>query len=245
LLRSSQSAYGRTHPLSRDRILALERLIAQSPAANAPVPPDQVAAFNRVKAKVQGFLDPQRALRAYPESDTSVAARYARAIAFHRTTNPKRAIAEIDSLIADFPDDPYFHELKGQILYENGGRETAIPPNAEAVRLAPHEPLLRLGLGQALIAMNDPELDKEAIIHLEEAVRVDREMPAAWGQLAIAYGRAKEFGLSSLASAEQAVLAGRDEDARAHASRAERLLPVGSPGQLRAQDILSTTKPRR
>ena len=93
--------------------------------------------------------------------------------------------------------------------------------------------------------MNDPELDKEAIIHLEEAVRVDREMPAAWGQLAIAYGRAKEFGLSSLASAEQAVLAGRGEDARAHASRAERLLPVGSPGQLRAQDILSTTKPRR
>ncbi len=245
LLRSSQSAYGRTHPLSRDRILALERLIGQSPAANAPVPPDQVAAFNRVKAKVQGFLDPQRALRAYPESDTSVAARYARAIAFHRTTNQKGAIEEIDSLIAEFPDDPYFHELKGQILYENGGREAAIPPNAEAVRLAPHEPLLRLGLGQALIAMNDPELDKEAIIHLEEAVRVDREMPAAWGQLAIAYGRAKEFGLSSLASAEQAVLAGRGEDARAHASRAERLLPVGSPGQLRAQDILSTTKPRR
>ncbi|NQV81208.1 MAG: M48 family metalloprotease [Alphaproteobacteria bacterium] len=245
LLRRSQSSYGRTHPLSRDRILALEKMISRSPSADVPDPPDQIAAFDRVRAKVLAFLDPKKALRQYPESDTSVPARYARAIAYHRTTEPKRAIAEIDSLIANFPNDPFFHELKGQIIYENGGRGAAIPPNAEAVRLAPHEPLLRLGLGQALVAMNDPALDQEAIIHLEEAVRIDREMVGAWGQLAIAYGRAQQFGLSSLASAEQAIHAGRLDDARGHAARAERLLPAGSPGQLRAQDILSAAKPRR
>ncbi len=245
LLRRSQSSYGRTHPLSRDRILALEKMISQSPSSDVPDPLDQIAAFDRVRAKVLGFLDPKKALRRYPESDTSVPARYARAIAYHRTTELKRAIAEIDSLIADFPDDPFFHELKGQIIYENGGREAAIPPNAEAVRLAPHEPLLRLGLGQALVAMNDPALDREAIIHLEEAVRIDREMGGAWGQLALAYGRAQQFGMSSLASAEQAIHAGRVDDARGHATRAERLLPEGSPGHLRAQDILSAAKPRR
>ena len=245
LLRRNQTSYGRTHPLSRDRILALEKLTNNSPSRDAQPSPEQVAAFDRVRAKVMAFLNPKRAMREYDEDDTSVPARYARATANHQLTNPDRAIAEIDSLIADFPEDPFFHELKGQITFENGGRGAAIPPFQEAVRLAPHEPLLRLALGQALVAMNDPALTKEAIIHLEEAVRIDRELTGAWGQLAIAYGRDKQLGMSSLASAEQAIGSGRTGDARAHATRAERLLPVGSPGHLRAQDILSAAKPRR
>lgn len=245
LLRRNQSTYGRTHPLSRDRILALERLTIQSASRDAAPPPEQVATFDRVRAKVLAFLDPKKALRKFAESDSSVPARYARAIANHRLTNPTRAIEEIDTLIADFPDDPFFHELKGQILFENGGRDAAIPPHREAVRLAPHEPLLRVALGQALVAMNDRILNDEAIIHLEEAVRINRDLAGAWGQLAIAYGRDEQLGMSSLASAEQAMGVGRTGDARAHATRAERLLPVGSPGHIRAQDILSAAKPRR
>ena len=245
LLRRNQSSYGRTHPLTRDRILSLERLANQSSSRDATPTPEQVATFDRVRAKILGFLDPKKAIRQYAETDTSVPARYARAIANHQLTNPDRAIAEIDSLIAEFPSDPFFHELKGQIVFENGGRGAAIPPFEEAVRLAPHEPLLRLALGQALVAMNDTALTREAIIHLEEAVRIDRTLNGAWGQLAIAYGRDQQLGMSSLASAEQAMGSGRTADARAHATRAERLLPAGSPGHLRAQDILSAAKPRR
>jgi predicted Zn-dependent protease len=245
LLRRDQTSYGRSHPLSRDRILALESLIDRS-SSRASIPtPKQVAMFDRVRAKVLAFQDPKKAMREYLDTDASVPARYARAIAHHQLTNPTRAVAEIDSLIADYPDDPYFHELKGQILFENGGRSTAIPPHREAVRLAPQEPLLRLALGQSLVAINDPALTREAIIHLEEAVRIDRALTGAWGQLAIAYGRDGQLGMSSLASAEQAMGAGRLGDARGHATRGERLLPVGSPGQLRAQDILSAVKPRR
>jgi predicted Zn-dependent protease len=245
LLRRNQTSYGRTHPLSRDRILALETLTDRSASRASNPTLKQVAMFDRVRAKVLAFLDPKKALREYLNTDASVPARYARAIAHHQLTNPTRAVAEIDSLIADFPDDPYFHELKGQILYENGGRGTAIPPHREAVRLAPQEPLLRLALGQSLLAMDDPALTREAIIHLEEAIRFDRALTGAWGQLAIAYGRDAQIGMSSLASAEQAMGVGRLGDARGHATRAERLLPVGSPGQLRAQDILSAVKPRR
>lgn len=245
LLRRNQSSYGRTHPLSRDRILSLETLANRSSSRDAIPPLSQVAMFDRVRAKVMAFLNPKKAMREFPDSDTSVPARYARAVANHRLTNPTVAIAEIDSLIADFPDDPYFHELKGQILFENGGRGAAIPPHREAVRLAPQEPLLRLALGQSLVAMDEPALTKEAIIHLEQAVRNDRTLTGAWGQLAIAYGRDDQLGMSSLASAEQAMGGGRLGDARGHATRAERLLPVGSPGHLRAQDILSAAKPRR
>jgi predicted Zn-dependent protease len=245
LLRRNQTSYGRTHPLSRDRILALETLTDRSASRASNPTLKQVAMFDRVRAKVLAFLDPKKAMREYLNTDASVPARYARAIAHHQLTNPTRAVAEIDSLIADFPDDPYFHELKGQILYENGGRGTAIPPHREAVRLAPQEPLLRLALGQSLLAMDDPALTREAIIHLEEAIRFDRALTGAWGQLAIAYGRDAQIGMSSLASAEQAMGVGRLGDARGHATRAERLLPVGSPGQLRAQDILSAVKPRR
>ena len=245
LLRRNQTSYGRTHPLSRDRILALETLTNRASSRDVSPTPEQVVMFNRVRAKVLAFLNPKKAMRAYPDTDTSVPARYARAVANHQLTNPTRAVAEIDSLIAEFPDDPYFHELKGQILFENGGRGAAIPPHKEAVRLAPQEPLLRLALGQSLVAMDDPALTKEAIIHLEEAVRIDRDLTGAWGQLAIAYGRDGQLGMSSLSSAEQAMGGGRLGDARGHATRAERLLPVGSPGHLRAQDILSAAKPRR
>ncbi len=122
LLRRNQTSYGRTHPLSRDRILALERLTNSSPSRDAEPTPEQIAAFDRVRAKVMAFLNPKRAMKEYGETDTSVPARYARAAANHQLTNPDRAIAEIDSLIADFPDDPFFHELKGQIIFENGGR---------------------------------------------------------------------------------------------------------------------------
>jgi predicted Zn-dependent protease len=245
LLRRNKTSYGRTHPLSRDRILALETLTERS-SSRASIPtPKQVAMFDRVRAKVLAFLDPKKAMREYLETDSSVPARYARAVAHHQLTNPTRAVAEINSLIADFPNDPYFYELKGQILFENGGRGTAIPPHRKAVRLAPQEPLLRLALGQSLVAMDDPALTREAIIHLEEAVRIDRALTGAWGQLAIAYGRDAQLGMSSLASAEQAMGAGRLGDSRRHATRAERLLPVGSPSQLRAQDILSAVKPRR
>ena len=245
MLKRNQTSYGRTHPLSRDRILALETLTDQSSSRDSIPTPKQIAMFERVRAKVRAFLDPKKAMRQYLDTDTSIPARYARAVAHHQLTNPTRAIAAIDSLIADFPDDPYFHELKGQILFENGGRGTAIPPHREAVRLAPQEPLLRLALGQSLVAMDDPPLTREAIIHLEEAVRIDQALTGAWRQLAIAYGRNEQLGMSSLASAEQAMGAGRLRDARGYAKRAERLLPVGSPGQLRAQDILSAVRPRR
>ncbi|MEE8248180.1 MAG: tetratricopeptide repeat protein, partial [Alphaproteobacteria bacterium] len=176
-------------------------------------------------------------LRHYPASDTSVGARYARAVAYHREADLERALIEIDSLIAEQPGDPYFNELKGQILYESGKVPESIPPYRRAVDFHPGSPLLRLGLAQALIASGNAELNAEAIRHLEDAVGRDRELPDAWHQLSIAYGRAGELGLSALASAERALSTGKFKEAIGQAGRAQKKLPEGSPGWLRAQDV--------
>ena len=243
LFRSNQDAYARSHPLSQDRVAALQRDVEASRFADVPASAEQVAAFERMKAKLQGYLGRHAAtLRMYPESDTSIVGHYARAFAYHRRPDVRRALAETDMLLDLMPDDPYFNELRGQILFENGRVAEAVPPYERAVLLAPDEPLLRIGLARAQIALNDPARNREAIEHLERAVRIDRTIVSAWHQLAIAYGRDKRFGLSSLASAERAFLSGRIDEARGHAARAEAVLPVGSPGAVRAQDILNAAR---
>ena len=238
LVGSGQDPYVRTHPLVAERLAAVRFHVAQSPNSDRPDPPEFIAAHERMQAKLRGFLDrPSATLRHYPASDTSVGARYARAVAYHREADLERALIEIDSLIAEQPGDPYFNELKGQILYESGKVPKSIPPYRRAVDFHPGSALLRLGLAQALIASGNRELNADAIRHLEAAVARDREMPGAWHQLAIAYGRAGELGLSALASAERALSTGKFKEAIGQAGRAQNKLPEGSPGWLRAQDV--------
>ena len=237
LVSSRQDPYLRTHPLGNDRIIFVRNHVANSPFSDTPSTADQVASFARMKAKLLGFLDPRAALMAYPDDDTSLEARYARAIAHYRRPDLPRAFAEIDSLIAEYPGDGFFLELKGQILFENGRIDDSILPYGEAVAALPDEPLIRVGLARALVESGNPEALEEAIHHLEIVVRQDREQPGAWRLLAIAYGRTDRLDLSWLASAERAMLIGHPKDALEFATRANRMLPNGSPGQLRAEDI--------
>ena len=238
LVASRQDPYLRSHPLTRGRIDFVRNHIANSAYSDAPPGADYDAAFRRMQGKLHGFLDPATETFArYPTSDTSVEARYARAIAHYRRPDLSRALPEIDSLIADDPEDAYFRELRGQILFENGRGGEALGSYRRSVELAPGAPLIRVGLAQALVESNDRAALAEAAGHLEIAVRQDDENARAWRLLSIVHGRADRFGLSALASAEQAMLTGRPKDARSFAQRAGKLLPAGSPGQLRAEDI--------
>lgn len=237
LVSSRQDPYLRSHPLTRERISFVRNHAAKSLFADTPTPDDQLITFERMKAKLLGFLDPGKALKVYPVNDTSLAARYARAIIYYRRNNFKRAIGVIDDLLAEYPDDGFFHELKGQILFENGRIDGAVLSYVNAVTLLPDESLIRVGLAQALIETGDIEVFDSAIEHLEAALRQDREQPGVHRLLSVAYGRTDRLGLSWLASAERAILTGRPKDAMGFAKRANDMLPIGSPGQLRAQDI--------
>ena len=242
LLPESQDPYVRSHPMTMERIAAVRRHLERSRYSDVPERPEFVIAHERMKAKLMGYLRPARALRVYPISDQSVGARYARAIAYHRIPKLSEALAEIDGLIAEFPDDPYFHELRGDMLVQNQRLEEAAAAYRRAVALQPDSPLLLLSLARAKIALDDPALTAEAIAHLENAIRLESTNPAIWRQLAIGYGRSGEIGLASLASAEENFQLGRHDAARRSAERADHLLPQGSPAWLRTQDILGATR---
>lgn len=240
LVSARQSPYLRTHPLTRDRFLAVEHHLSQSNAADAADPPDRVDAHRRMVAKLAGFIEPpDKVFRLYPATDKSIYARYARTVAYHRRHDLQRALGEIDSLIAERPDDPYFHELKGQVLFEQGKIRESVEPYAASVRLAPREPLLRLGYGRALIETGDESLLEEAAVQLRVAADKDPTYAPNWHFLGVALGRTGKLPESSLAFAERAVLNGKYAEARFHAEKASQGLKAGSPQWLRAQDILN------
>ncbi len=236
-----QDPYLRTHPITRDRVQALENHIKQSPRP-APLPPDYKRLHERMQAKLVAFLEPPaRTLKRFPDSDTSLPARYARAIAYYKIPDLEKALALIDGLIAENPSDPYFREMKGQMLFENRRAAEAIPSYEAAVKLLPASPLLRLDLARIQLEMNDPAMLDPAIENLRVAQQAEPDSSWIWRNLAIAYGRKGDMGLSTLALAEEAYFRGSLREARAYARRAEKLLAGDSPAMVQAQDILQAT----
>ena len=185
-----EDSYGRTHPLSGERISVLEDTYRADPAWDAPLNPKWEADFKRVKAKLWGYLaDPNATLRDYPESDKSIAARYARAYAWHKAAYPQKALAEAATLVETAPNDPYFLELHGQILLESGQPAEAIAPLRKAVQLTGNQPLIAAIFGHALVATEDKANLEEAATVLRASVTKDNENPFAWYQLGVVYDR--------------------------------------------------------
>jgi predicted Zn-dependent protease len=231
------------HPLTTDRIASVQAHVDTSPYSNVADPPGWVVAHKRMVAKLIGFLWPlPRVLQRYPETDTGLYARYARSIAYYRAGQLPRALTIIDGLIAENPADPYFHELRGQMLYESGRGTDALPSYEKALTLAPDQPLLRYELAQVQIEQEDPGLVKPAVEELKQVVIDEPRNPDAWQLLGVAYGRDGQMGMASLALAEAAAANNRPKRAREQAKRALDQLPYGTPAWLRAQDIVSTSK---
>ena len=155
-----------------------------------------------------------------------------------------KALPLINGLLEEYPQDPYFWELKGQMIFENGDAKGALGPYLKAVSLLPGNPLLKRDLANVQLALNDKTLLKDIIINLRAAIAVDPESPFTWRQLAIAYGRLGDRGHSSLALAEEALLIGRLEVARYHSGLADRIFPKGSREWIQAQDILNAARIR-
>lgn len=230
-------SYDRTHPLSRDRIRTLEQTVKSDPAWGRPIDPALETRFQRVKAKLLGFVNPKLAIGKYPESDDSIAGHYARAYAYHLGGYPEKALAEAESLIALDPQDPYFLELKGQILLESGRPADAIAPLRRATELSGNVPLIAAMLGHALISTEKAENYAEAKQVLKTAVSRDNENPFAWYQLGIIYDREGDTSRAALATAERNNLEGEPKLALASARMAMKGIPAGTPDYLRAQDI--------
>jgi len=233
-----QDPYLRTHPLTSQRIEYVRNHVEHSRFSDVPDSSANVEMLKRIKVKLGAFTaPPSSTLAAYPESDQSVLARYARAIAYYRIPKLEKALPIIDGLIRDYPNDAYFRELKGQMLFENGRIAEAAQPYEEAVRLAPGAPLLRISLAQVYVESSDPKVNKRAIAYLNDALRTEDKETTGWHLLATAYGRDNQFGMAALALAEEGLSAGKKKDATQQAIRAKALLPKNSAAYNRAESV--------
>lgn len=234
-----QDPYVRTHPLSSERVSALEFLVTNSEHYQKPFPAEWQYYYDRVVGKIQGFRQPFEAtLRQYPKSNKTEKARYARAYAYHKAAEIDNSMEEIDALLALRTGDPYYLELKGQLMFENGNIEEALIPLRQARKAAPDEAQILTLLGRALIASDNPEHLEEAIKTLELSTFLAADNPFTWYQLSIAYNQSDKLGEASLASAERYALIGQFGPAVQNARRAAETLPAGSPKWLRSQDLL-------
>jgi predicted Zn-dependent protease len=232
--------YQQSHPMPRERVAALEEFARTSPYWDKKDDPALQLRHDLMRAKTSGFMEQRdTVIRRYPSSDTSLPARYARAIATYRHGDLRDAVAQIDALIAVQPNNPYFYELRGQALLEGGKPAEAIAPLRRAVQLSNNAPLIEMLLGQALVASDNKATLDEAIRILRGAVARESEAPIGYAQLAMAYGRKGDYAEADLASAQAAYLRGDNKTARDLASRAKARFAIGTPGWVKADDIVA------
>jgi predicted Zn-dependent protease len=236
--RNAEAEFYSTHPLTDDRVTTLQDVYERDASWNAKTDPGLEARFQRIKAKLYGYLaEPQATIRDFPAYVNTVPARYARAYAYHKEALLDKAEVEIDTLLGNAPNDPYFLELKGQILLEAGKPVDAIAPLKRATDLTANTPLIATTYGHALIASEDRSHYAEAQRVLRAAVAKDRENPFAWYELGVVYEANGDLPRARLASAEQQFMNGQFGEALRSAEAAGAGLPANSPDGLRAADI--------
>jgi predicted Zn-dependent protease len=232
--------YLQSHPSAPERISALKEEAERSPHFNKSDSPALKQRHELARAKLFGFITrPEELVRRYPPTDTSLAARYARAISAYRFNSQGNAHQQIDALIAQQPNNPYFHELKGQALLEAGRAREAVGPLRRAVALAPGQPLLRGMLGHALVSTGDVNDARAAIRELTTVTQREPDTPDYFQHLARAYGAVGDEGMAALSAAQGFSAAGQQDDARRLARRAKNALKQGTPAWNKADEILT------
>ena len=237
--------YLQSHPLPRQRIITLEQLVRAGPYINQKDSPALQERHDLVRAKLIGFTwSSLQIARRYPLGDNSLPARYARTIATYRNGRAVDALKQVDDLTRASPDDPYFWELKGQMLLETGKPKDALGPLRKAVSLAPRENLIKVLLGQALVAAGSRADADEAVRLLSAAVINYPDLPGGYRALARAYAIADDIPMAQLATAQGLFIEGNVRDAQIQAAKAQAKLKRGSPAWLRADDIVSYKQPK-
>lgn len=247
-LSQKRNSYIRTHPLTKERIFLLRHHLETSNYSGAQTNPAIEQRYYRVRAKLLAFSEEPKSIiiatannhhkesLAVQNENTSYL-RYAQALSFYRGANLVQALSSIDGLINEFPRDPYFFEMKGQMLFGSGRLIEATAAYQKAIDLAPDHALLHATFGQILLEREETPLLDDAVKHI--IVALDREPGNVffWRLLSVAYGRKGDQAMAAYAMAEHAVLTNRPEEASYYAQKAIQLLPENTPSSLRSQDI--------
>ncbi len=244
---SQQSEYIRTHPLTRDRVSSIAARVQESPYKNTPLPKEWVEQHKMMRAKLIGFITPEQVAWVYDDNDKSIEAMTARTIAAYRLNTIKLATKGVDELIERQPQNPYFYELKGQMLVDFGRVKEALPAYQKAISLKPDAALIRIPLAHSQIetAGNDEKILKSAIDNLKIALKDEPRSTRVHRLMATAYGRMGDQPRARLHLAEEALLLGKIDDAKSKAQSAQTQLKQGSPDWIRAEDILSVVNTKK
>ncbi len=236
--------YFRSHPLASARIRTTRALAEESGLSDVPEDPEVLRQFDMMQAKLIGFLEPPaRVFQKYPPADLSRPARYARSISAMQSADVTAAIKEINALIELEPDNPFFHELKGQILFEGGQSAQSIAPLETAIELLPDQPLLLISYARSLIARDQDGDVLAGENALRDALIAEPNNAFAWAQLAIALEKQGLRAQAQLATAESAYNVGDYPRAHSFASRALQDLEPGTHDARRAGDVRNATDP--
>ena len=237
--------YFRSHPLSSDRIEALRFRAEKTSHYNDLDTPDAIAKHAIMKAKLQGFINPNIAIVKCSDKDQDYPTRYACAIAQYQLKEPDKALKLVDAMLVEQPNNPFLWELKGQILFEFGRAPEAEAPQRRSVELKPDAPLLRVNLGQTLVALPSEAKIDEGIAQLKRSLDQDEENAVAWRLLAEAYDHKGLDGLARYATAEYNFQVGDKKQARLFAMRARDMLAKGTIEWRRATDIVLASDPSK
>lgn len=237
--------YLQSHPMPAERVASLQEFASSSPYWDKKDDPALQLRHDMVRAKISAFMErPETVYRRYPQTNDSLPARYARAISTYLHGDLRSALAQIDALIQVQPNNAYFYEVRGQALLESGKPAEAIPALRKAVQLSNNSPLIEMLLGQALVGTDNKAYTDDAVRILRAAVAREPEAVLGYTQLAMAYGRKGDYAEADLASAQAAYLRGDNKTARELATRAKTRFAVGTPGWVKADDIVAAKPPR-
>lgn len=237
--------YQVSHPMPRERIANLETLAKKSRFYDKKDPDGLQLRHDMMRAKIAVYTQGQAAAsRLFRKEPRGLAMMYGDAIATYLYGNPKSALQKVDALIKAHPKNPYFHELRGDILIKANKPAEAAQAYASAVKFDPAKSgILQVAYGQALLATGKTESVKKAIDEIRKGLDRDRENISAYRFLAQAYGQLGEVGEAELATAEGYFYSGVYHDAKVFAARAQTKLKRGSPAWVRAQDIINYKAP--
>ncbi|MCK1468030.1 M48 family metalloprotease [Bradyrhizobium sp. CW10] len=237
--------YLQSHPMPAERVASLQEFASASPYWDKKDDPALQLRHDMVRAKISAFMErPETVYRRYPLTNDSMPARYARAISTYLHGDLRSALTQIDALIQVQPNNAYFYEVRGQALLEGGKPAEAIPALRKAVALSNNAPLIEMLLGQALVGSDNKAYTDDAVRILRAAVALEPEAVLGYMQLAMAYGRKGDYAEADLASAQAAYLRGDNKTARELATRAKTRFAVGTPGWVKADDIVASKPPR-
>ncbi|MBX3579821.1 MAG: M48 family metallopeptidase [Rhizobiaceae bacterium] len=237
--------YQTSHPMPRERIANLETLARESPYFDKEDSPALQSRHDMMRAKIAVYMEgASGAKKLFRKNPTSAGAAYGDAVATYLYGNPRSALVKVDALIASSPKNPYFQELRGDVLMKSNKPEQAAAAYASAVKLDPAKSgILQIAYGQALLATGKTDLIRQAVGELRKGLDRDKEFVNGYAYLAQAYNQLGEVAEAELATAESHFYSGKYKDAKVFAARAQSKVKRGSPAWIRAQDIINFKQP--